>query len=80
MKFRITIERKPGLADPEGKATIRSLHDLGYTDVQHVSFGRAIVLDIDSTDETAALDEVDAMCQQLLANPVMESYRIERIG
>ncbi|NOX23389.1 MAG: phosphoribosylformylglycinamidine synthase subunit PurS [Actinobacteria bacterium] len=80
MKFRITIERKPGLADPEGKATIRSLHDLGYTDVQHVSFGKAIVVDIDSTDETAALDEVDAMCQQLLANPVMESYRIERIG
>ncbi len=80
MKFRVTIERKPGLADPEGKATIRSLHDLGYTDVQHVSFGRAIVLDIDSTDETAALDEVDTMCQQLLANPVMESYRIERIG
>ncbi|VAV97041.1 Phosphoribosylformylglycinamidine synthase, PurS subunit [hydrothermal vent metagenome] len=80
MKFRITIERKPGLADPEGKATIRSLHDLGYADVQHVSFGKAIVVDIDSTDEAAALDEVDAMCQRLLANPVMESYRIERIG
>ncbi len=80
MKFRVTIERKPGLADPEGKATIRSLHDLGYTDVQHVSFGRAIVVDIESTDETAALEEVDAMCRQLLANPVMESYRIERIG
>ncbi len=80
MKFRVTIERKPGLADPEGKATIRSLHDLGYTDVQYVSFGRAIVVDIETTDEAAALDEVDAMCQQLLANPVMESYRIERIG
>ena len=80
MKFRVSIERKPGLADPEGKATTRSLHDLGYTDVDHVSFGRAIVLDIATTDENAAREQVEAMCEQLLANPVMETYRIERVG
>ena len=80
MKFRVNIERKPGLADPEGKATERSLHDLGYTDVEHVSFGRAIVVDIDATDEALAREQVEEMCQRLLANPVMESYRIERVG
>lgn len=80
MKFRVNIERKPGLADPEGKTTERSLHDLGYTDVDHVSFGRAIVLDIATTDEKAAREQVEEMCQRLLANPVMESYRIERVG
>jgi len=75
--FTVTISRKPGLSDPEGATTKKALADLGFSSVQHVSFGRSITVAMDSSDETAARDELEVMCQQLLANPVIESYTIE---
>lgn len=76
--FTVTIARKPGLSDPEGATTHKALADLGFSSVQDVSFGRVITLEMDSSDETTARDELEAMCQQLLANPVIESYTIAR--
>jgi phosphoribosylformylglycinamidine synthase PurS subunit len=75
--YTVTIARKPGLSDPEGATTHKALIDLGFSSVQHVSFGRVITVSIDAPEEEAARQELDAMCQQLLANPVIEHYTIE---
>ena len=76
--FTVTISRKPGLSDPEGATTQKALTDLGFATVGHVSFGRVITISMDAPDEAAARDQLDAMCQQLLANPVIEHYSIEQ--
>lgn len=78
--FRVSIERKPGLSDPEGTTTKKALADLGFDGVETVAFGRIISIAIDASDSAAALDEVEAMCTKLLANPVMESYTIETVS
>jgi phosphoribosylformylglycinamidine synthase PurS subunit len=75
--FTVTIARKPGLSDPEGATTQKALADLGFSSVQHVSFGRIITVSIDAPDQASAHDQLDAMCRQLLANPVIEHYTIE---
>ncbi len=75
MRFRIDITRREGLSDPEGVTTARALGDLGY-DVEHVAFGRSIVLEVPGDDETGLRSQVDEMCQKLLANPVIEDYEI----
>ena len=75
--FKVTITRKPGLSDPEGATTHKALTDLGFSSVEHVSFGRVISILIDAPDEASAHEDVDAMCRQLLANPVIEQYTIE---
>jgi len=74
MRFRIDITRREGLSDPEGVTTARALGDLGY-DVERVSFGRSIMLDVPG-DDVAVLSDVDEMCRRLLANPVIEDYEI----
>lgn len=74
--FEIKINRKPGLSDPEGATTQKALTDLGFTSVEHVSFGRVISISLEAKDEGAARDQVAEMCAKLLANPVIESYAI----
>jgi phosphoribosylformylglycinamidine synthase len=78
-RYRVTISRKEGLSDPEGSTTMRALVDLGFGDVEHVSFGRVITLDLAVDDDATGLAQVDAMCAKLLANPVMEEYTVEAI-
>ena len=80
MKFRIDIRRKEGLADPEGVTTHKALQNLGYTDVSSAHFGRTIYLEVDAADAAVATAEVEAMCRQLLANPVIEDYEIGVVG
>lgn len=80
MKIRIDIRRKEGLSDPEGVTTQRALRDLGYDGVTATHFGRTIYLEMDGTDAGAATLEVEAMCRQLLANPVIEDFDIEVVG
>lgn len=75
--FVVTITRKPGLSDPEGTTTHKALTDLGFSSVEHVSFGRVITVTMDAPDQAAARIELDEMCEQLLANPVIEHYTIE---
>ena len=78
-QFRISIERKPGLSDPEGTTTKKALTDLGFAGVESVAFGRIIALSVDAADEASAHKDVESMCEKLLANPVMESYSIEKV-
>lgn len=75
--FVVSIARKAGLSDPEGATTRKALRDLGFTEVSHVAFGRTISLDVEAASEDEARSQVEAMCEKLLANPVMETCRIE---
>jgi len=76
MKIRVLVSLKPGVLDPQGRAVHHALEGLGFSGVKDVRVGRLIELDVadDTTDE--ALDE---MCRKLLANMVIENYRIEKL-
>ena len=68
---------KPGVLDVQGKAVENALHGLGWAGVGNVRIGRVIEFDLAATDAAAAEAEVKAMCEKLLANTVIESYRAE---
>ena len=75
MKTRIFVTLKPGVLDPQGKAIHHALEGLGFTGVKDVRQGKLIELDLADTVSDA---DVEAMCQKLLANTVIENFRIER--
>ncbi|MBO0739341.1 MAG: phosphoribosylformylglycinamidine synthase subunit PurS [Alphaproteobacteria bacterium] len=77
MKARIHVRLKPGLLDPQGKAIANALAGLGFTGIGEVRQGKLIELDLAETDPARAGQTVEAMCRQLLANPVIEDYSIE---
>jgi phosphoribosylformylglycinamidine synthase len=77
MKARVHVSLKAGVLDPQGKAINNALHHLGFQAVQAVRQGKLIELEIDEADPVKARDAVEEMCKKLLANPVMETYRIE---
>jgi len=77
MKARIHVRLKPGVLDPQGKAIGNALKSLGFGGVDDVRQGKLIELELADTDLDAARRRVEAMCQQLLANPVIEDYAIE---
>ncbi len=74
MKARVTITLKSGVLDPQGRAIQAALGGLGFEGVADVRAGKVIELEL--ADGTAQ-ETIDAMCRQLLANTVMENYRIE---
>jgi phosphoribosylformylglycinamidine synthase subunit PurS len=75
MKLSIVVTLKPGVLDPQGRAIHHALNGLGFAGVADVRQGKLIELEVaDDTDDAT----VDAMCRQLLANTVIENYRVER--
>jgi len=72
----VEISRREGILDPEGAEIERVVPALGYSNVSGVRVGRILRLVVESTDEGAAASQVDEMCRRLLANPVIEDYRI----
>jgi phosphoribosylformylglycinamidine synthase len=77
MKATVTVMLKEGVLDPQGDAVRAALGTLGFQGVESVRQGKVLELDLAATDRDAAEQEVQAMCEQLLANTVIESYRIE---
>lgn len=77
MKARVHVTLKPGVLDPQGEAIRRALGTLGFDGVTGVRQGKLIELDLAETDAAAARAAVEAMCERLLANPVIESWKIE---
>jgi phosphoribosylformylglycinamidine synthase len=75
MKARITITLKPGVLDPQGRAIQNALGGLGFAGVAGARQGKLIELDVADDTADSAIDE---MCRKLLANTVIENYRIER--
>ncbi len=77
MKARVHITLKSGVLDPQGKAIEHALGNLGFEDVQDVRQGKYIELELAETNREAAAERVESMCQRLLANTVIENYRID---
>ncbi|MCY4191935.1 MAG: phosphoribosylformylglycinamidine synthase subunit PurS [Rhodospirillaceae bacterium] len=77
MKAKVHVTLKPGVLDPQGKAVAHALDALGFDDVKDVRQGKYLEIDIDDTDSSAAEDRVQDMCRKLLANTVIENYRVE---
>jgi len=77
MKVRVTVMLKAGVLDPQGEAVRHSLAALGFEGVEAVRQGKVIELDLATDDRARAGDQVGQMCERLLANTVIESYRIE---
>jgi phosphoribosylformylglycinamidine synthase subunit PurS len=77
VRAKVHVFLKPGVLDVQGKAVEHALHGLGWTGVEHVRVGKTIEFDLQAQDPAAAETEVKAMCDKLLANTVIESYRVE---
>jgi phosphoribosylformylglycinamidine synthase PurS subunit len=77
MKARVHVTLKDGVLDPQGKAIGNALHGLGFAAVRDVRQGKYIELDLDERDPRRAREQVERMCRQLLANTVIENYRID---
>ena len=80
MKARVHVTLKAGVLDPQGKAIGNALAGLGFAGVGEVRQGKLIEIDLAETDAARATEQVTRMCQELLANPVIEDYAIEICG
>jgi phosphoribosylformylglycinamidine synthase subunit PurS len=76
MKARVHVRLKDGVLDPQGAAIGRALAQLGFAGIGSVRQGKLIEFELEQTDRTAAEAEIRAMCEQLLANPVIETYSV----
>ena len=76
MRATVLVRPKPGILDPQGQAVESSLRHLGFA-VGETKVGRLVELDLATEDAEAARTQVEQMCEQLLANPLIESYEIE---
>jgi phosphoribosylformylglycinamidine synthase len=79
VKATILVRPKPGILDPQGEAVQSSLSQLGFH-VDQARVGRVIDLELDDGDTEAARAELERACEQLLANPLIESYEIALEG
>ena len=77
MKARVFVTLKPSVFDPQGRTIVEALHSMGYGGVGDVRQGKYFELDVDAADADAAKKMVAEVADKLLANPVIESYRIE---
>ena len=77
MRVRVHVFLKPGVLDVQGKAVENALQGLGWSGVSDVRVGKTVEFDLAGSDLAAAEGEVRRMCETLLANTVIEGYRIE---
>ncbi|HEU4344990.1 MAG TPA: phosphoribosylformylglycinamidine synthase subunit PurS [Candidatus Binatia bacterium] len=80
MRVKIFVSLKSGVLDPQGKAIERSLHSLGYIEVQDVRAGKYLELNVEASSRAAVEARIREMCDKLLANPVIEDYQFEIQG
>jgi phosphoribosylformylglycinamidine synthase subunit PurS len=76
LRATVLVRPKPGILDPQGQAVEGSLRHLGF-DVAETRVGRLVDVELATEDRTEALAELERMCEQLLTNPLIESYTIE---
>ncbi len=77
MKAVVHVFLKPGVLDVQGKAVEAALHGLGWSGANNVRIGKVIEMELEGSDPAAAKRDVETMCDKLLANPVIEGYRVE---
>ncbi len=76
MRATVLVRPKPGILDPQGEAVESALEHLGFA-VAGARVGKVVDLELEAADEAGARAQVEQMCEQLLANPLIESYEIE---
>jgi len=74
---KIYVTLRPSVLDPAGTAVQSGLEHMGYDNVEQVRIGKYVELSLVAESEAAAAEQLDRMCDQLLANPVIENYRFE---
>jgi len=79
MKVRVQVMLRRDVLDPQGKAIGNALAALGFAGIGEVRLGKVIELELAEPDPARAREQVEAMCRQLLANPVIEDYAIELV-
>ncbi len=77
MRARVFVTLKPGVLDPAGKAVEQGLHSLGYAETKGVRLGKYLELELDEQDPARAKVRVEEMCRKMLANTVVENFRVE---
>jgi phosphoribosylformylglycinamidine synthase PurS subunit len=77
VRYRVHVTLKPGVLDPQGKAIHHALEGLGFGGIRDVRAGKLIELEVE--DGSAGESEVEDMCRRLLANTVIENFRVERL-
>lgn len=77
MRAKIYISLKKGILDPQGKAIQNSLYSLGHNEIQDVRFGKMIEITMKESSKEEAEIKLKEMCEKLLANTVIETYRFE---
>jgi phosphoribosylformylglycinamidine synthase len=77
MRATVHVSLKEGVLDPQGKAVGQALSRLGFDEVGDVRVGRTVSLELEAESEAAARARLEQMCEKLLANTVIENYRIE---
>jgi phosphoribosylformylglycinamidine synthase len=77
MKAQVFVTLKTEVLDPQGEAVRRALNSLGFSGVQNVRVGKLIELELTPASPQAAATELRAMCEKLLANPIVEDFRFE---
>ena len=79
MKVIVNVFLKAGVLDSQGKAVHHALDSLRFNNVENVRVGKQIILELDETDKEKAIADVTKMCEELLANTVIEDYNIELV-
>jgi len=79
VKATVLVRPKQGILDPQGEAVESALGHLGFA-VNGARVGKVVDLEVDATDPAEARAQVEKMCEQLLANPLIESYEVEVHG
>jgi len=77
LKVSVFVSPKQGVLDPAGQATLGSLRSLGFEEVSEVRIGKYITLRLEGVDAERAEARVQEMCERLLANPIIEDFRVE---
>ncbi len=76
-KGHVYITLKEGVLDPQGKAAENSLHTLGFSQIKKVEFGKFIEVELEAKNKEEAVKQLEAISEKLLANLVIENYRVE---
>ena len=76
MKIKLTVTLKNGVLDPQGKAIQQTLNGMGFSNVEEVRQGKYFEVEVNEKDEDKAKSKVEEMCKKLLANLVIEDYKI----
>jgi phosphoribosylformylglycinamidine synthase subunit PurS len=80
MRYRVLVRLKEGVLDVQGKAIENGLRDKSYEEVSNVRVGRMVELDVSDLSPSDAQAKVEALCKELLANPVIEDYTISEVA